>query len=652
MPIGSGTVRANVWRANVGNVPLYLLDTAVDGDSANNPDQLVTDRLYGGHEEDRIKQELLLGVGGYRALDALGILPEVFHLNEGHAGFAALEAIRRAMTDHGLSFAEAIEAVRPSVVFTTHTPVPAGIDRFSRGLVEKYLGWWCDACGITVDDLMAIGLGPDGDPEMFNLAAMCLRLAGSANGVAKLHGVVSREMFNEVWPGTPVDEVPISSVTNGVHASTWVSTKQGELLSRYLGPDWANAAPERWTALSEVSHSELWAVRNDRKERLVEFARERARSASSRRGLRDSELRWCDSLLDPEALTIGFARRFATYKRATLLLRDPARFRAMLLDLDRPVQFVFAGKAHPADEPGKNFIHQIASFASSPEIRDRIVFIENYDIDAGRALTQGVDVWLNTPLRPMEACGTSGMKASLNGALNCSVLDGWWDELFRPDAGWAIPSDDANDNQEVRDDRESAWLFDLLEQEVIPSYYDRGPDGIPHDWMARVKANLIHVAPQVTASRMMRDYVEGSYVPAAARTVAVRDGGFALAREVAEWRTRVTNAWSDVKVTNVEWPARDATLGQPTPVGVSVDLDGLDTHEVEVQLLSGPVDSGGELSNAKITVLDSDGRQGSVAHFSGLFTSDQAGAAGLAVRVVPRHRGLAAWTDLRLVRWA
>ncbi len=654
VPIGTSVVRARAWRAMVGSIPLHLLDTTVDGESDAEPDQLMTDRLYGGQSEDRIRQELLLGVGGYRLLDALGTAPDVFHLNEGHAGFLVLEAIRRAMLDQSLSFTEAIEYVRPSVVFTTHTPVPAGIDRFHRSLIETYLRWWCDACGVTVDDLMALGSEPGGDPEMFNLAAMSLRLAGSANGVSMLHGAVSREMFAAIWPDTPVDEIPIGSVTNGVHAGTWTSVEQADLLARTIGPDWAQRPPADWDAVHDIAGVELWGLRRAQRERLVTFVRERARAAAIRRGSRPSEVRWCDSLLDPEVLTIGFARRFATYKRATLLLRDPARFRALLLDADRPVQFVFAGKAHPADEPGKQFIQQVAAFASAPEIRDRMVFVENYDMDAGRFITQGVDVWLNTPLRPMEACGTSGMKAALNGALNCSVLDGWWDELFRPDLGWAIASDDSDADPETRDDRESAWLFELLEREVVPSFYDRGPDGLPAAWLDRVRNTLVGLGPHISATRMMRDYVEQHYEPAAARSSRAHEDHAAIARDLAAWRTRVTAAWPGMAVHDVEWPGGEAALGNPATVRTSILLNGLRADEVEVQLLSGAVGIDGDIASPHITVLApaAGADDTAPAVFEGSFTSDQAGDIGLAVRVVPHHRALGAWTELRLVRWA
>ena len=649
--LGGAPVRARVWIATVGSVPLYLLDTALNGSSDSSPDQLVADRLYGGGTEDRIRQELLLGVGGYRVLEALGRRPDVFHLNEGHAGFLVLEAIRRAIIDRGLNFSEAIEAVRPSIVFTTHTPVPAGIDRFSRELIERYLRWWCDDCGVTVDELMELGAEPGGDLSSFNLAAMSLRLAGAANGVSALHGSVSRQMFANLWPGAPVEEIPIGSVTNGVHAPTWVSNEQSDLLASSIGQDWARAAETTWSAVADVPDAELWRVRRLRRERLVAFSRRRAKAGAERRGARASETRWCDRLLDPDVLTIGFARRFATYKRATLLLGDADRLRALLLDARRPVQIVFAGKAHPSDEPGKDYIQQVAVFAADPDVRDRFVFVEDYDIDAARMLTQGADLWLNTPLRPMEACGTSGMKAALNGALNCSVLDGWWDELFRPEIGWAIPTFDTAPDHEARDARESDWLFDLLEREIIPLFYDRDGDGIPHGWIRRVKASLATLGPDVVATRMMRDYVERYYEPAVSRRNAAE--GDRAARELAAWRAKMTDAWPRVSIESVTWPEGDLRLGARVAVEAWVQLDGLDPRDVDVQLVVGSVEQGAEMRAPVIVSLaPDDSTANGLRRFSGSFSGQQAGTMGLSVRIVPDHHDLASWTDLRLLKWA
>ncbi len=526
-------VRAAIWRVSVDTVPLYLLDTDLDLNEA--PDQLVTDRLYGGESEQRIRQELLLGVGGMRALRLLGATPDVFHLNEGHAGFLALELIRIAMHDHGLSYDEAVVAVRPRLVFTTHTPVPAGIDRFPRDLVERYLAWWCRDTGRSIDQLMALGYEPGGDESMFNLAAMSMRLAGWAGGVSRLHGDVSRRMFAGLWPALPIDEVPIGSVTNGVHGRTWVGAEIDNLLTRAVGADWPEAGAERWQRATSLDAEELWAARTAARTRLVHHARRELRASVARRRGQASAASWADTVLDPHTLTIGFARRFATYKRATLLLHDLPRFRALVANPERPVQLVFAGKAHPADQPGKELLRAIATLADDPELRSRVVFLEDYDIDTARMLIQGCDVWLNNPLRPMEACGTSGMKSAYNGGLNVSVLDGWWDEWYAPERGWAIPSAHWIDEPAARDTAEADWLLDLLEQEVVPLFYQRMSGSPPYAWLARVKASLAGLGPLVSAQRMVRSYVESAYAPAAERGRAIAADGYSRARGLASW---------------------------------------------------------------------------------------------------------------------
>ncbi|MFN0152817.1 MAG: alpha-glucan family phosphorylase [Gaiella sp.] len=638
-------VHAAVWRASVDSVSLYLLDTEVEGNTG--ADQLVTDRLYGGGTEQRIRQELLLGVGGYRALRALGIEPDVFHLNEGHAGFLALEHIRWNMQERGLTYDEAVEAGRPQLVFTTHTPVPAGIDRFPRELVARYLDWWLSATGRTLDQFMELGAEPGGDHEVFNLAAMCLRLTGRANGVSKLHGAVSRKMFADVWPGLPTDEVPISSVTNGVHGRTWVSDDIDAILDDVVGWDWPSAAAARWSALADVSDERLWQARNAARSRLVAFARSRlTASTGRRRGA--SATWWCASALDPAALTIGFARRFATYKRATLLLQDGERLRRLLTDPQRPVQLVFAGKAHPADEPGKHLLREVARLADDPELRSRVVFVEDYDIDAGRMLTQGCDVWLNTPVRPFEACGTSGMKAALNGGLNLSVLDGWWDEWYDPEAGWAIPSADWVEDADARDTAEAEWIYELLEREVVPLFYERGDDGLPHEWVGRVRSTLTKLGPRVSADRMVAEYVERFYEPAARRSGELGADGMARARALAAWRVRTRAAWPGVSVPEVMVDEHDPRLGDQLAVTARVVTGELEPSEIEVEVVHGPVDPGGELTGVAVKRLTQDPGANT---WSGTVSCDRAGAFGLAVRAVPAHPDLASWLDLGLVAW-
>lgn len=491
-------VRCNVWRVQVGRISLYLLDTNVAGNSTEAG--TITDRLYGGDNEHRLRQEILLGIGGVRALRALGLEPDVFHTNEGHAGFLSLERIRELIAT-GLTFAEAMHAVRAGGIFTTHTPVPAGIDRFTIDLMKKYFTSFAGECGCTFDELMAVGQDGAGTP--FNMAVMGLRLADRANGVAQLHGKVSREMFSGLWPGLPVDKVPIGAITNGVHAPTWVGVHVGQLLARSVGPEWAEADATAWQGVDNLDAHDVLLARRQGRAALVAFVRSRVG----------------DELLNPHALTIGFARRFATYKRATLLLAQPDRLRALLLQSERPVQFVFAGKAHPADQAGKDMIRQIELFARELEVAHRFVFVPDYDMAVARVMYHGCDVWLNNPRRPLEACGTSGMKAALNGALNCSILDGWWDECYDGSNGWAIKSDENEPDLVARDHFEADSLFELLEREIVPLFYARDSHDVPHAWIAKMKDNWKSLGPFVTATRMVREYTTKLYEPAAAETL-------------------------------------------------------------------------------------------------------------------------------------
>lgn len=642
---------ARLWRADVGRVPLYLLDADVD---ENDPEgRSVTDRLYGGGTEHRIRQEILLGVGGVRALDAVGQLTQVFHTNEGHAGFLGLERIRRLIVNDGLGFDEAVEAVRAGTIFTTHTPVPAGIDRFPRELMERYFGQWAEDCGIAFDRLMAIGHMP-GEPAdaPFNMAVMGLRLAGMANGVSQLHGQVSRSMFHELWPGVPAEEAPIGSVTNGVHAFTWVSPEMNDLLTRHVLPTWNEAGEEDWARITNARDDELWRVRDQTRERLVGFVQQRLRDSLAAKGVSEPDMTWVDEVLDPRVLTIGFARRFATYKRATLLLDQPERLKALLLSPDRPIQLVFAGKAHPADDLGKAMIRQVVQFSADPAVRHRVAFVPDYDIAVARMLYQGSDVWLNNPRRPLEACGTSGEKAALNGALNLSILDGWWDEMYEGDNGWAIASAETYDDVDRRDRVEAESLFDLLERQIVPLFYDRFEGPVPRRWVRRVKSSLRSLGPRVGASRMVRDYVEEMYEPTAARADLLLDGSFDRARSLAQWKARVQAGWSSVRIESVESDGAAADLGVERQVDALVDLGPLGGDDVAVQLLHGPVGPNDELASTAIVTMKPTGGDDGRSRFTGSFTCEDAGRYGYTVRVVPSHPDLRDPAEMGCVAWA
>ncbi|MBD0744827.1 alpha-glucan family phosphorylase [Streptomyces sp. CBMA152] len=660
---GGRSLHAVVWIARVGRVPLLMLDSDVEENGPGERD--VTDRLYGGGSEHRLLQEMLLGIGGVRAVRAYCRIsghpePEVFHTNEGHAGFLGLERIRE-LAGEGLEFDAALESVRAGTVFTTHTPVPAGIDRFDRELVARHLGDDGELEGVDVARILQLGMEtyPGGEPNLFNMAVMGLRLAQRANGVSTLHGAVSRGMFAGLWPGFDPAEVPITSVTNGVHAPTWVAPEVFRLGARQVGAGRVEDAlsvggSPRWDAVADIPDAEIWELRRELREQLVLEVRERLYASWRGRGAGTAELGWVDGVLDPSVLTIGFARRVPSYKRLTLMLRDRDRLMELLLHPTRPVQIVVAGKAHPADDSGKRLVQELVRFADDPRVRHRIVFLPDYGMAMAKRLYPGCDVWLNNPLRPLEACGTSGMKAALNGCLNLSVLDGWWDEWFEPDFGWAIPTaDGAATDEDRRDQLEATALYDLIEDRVAPRFYDRGADGLPGRWIEMVRETLAALGPKVLAGRMVREYVERLYAPAAR---AHRSLEHDTARELAAWKSRVREAWPQVGVDHVEALAAtalngNAELGSTLSLRVCVRLGGLQPDDVEVQAVSGRVDAADTIGEARTVALkpaggpDLEGRW----VYEGPLALDRTGAYGYTVRVLPAHRLLATGADLGLV---
>ncbi|WP_036331254.1 alpha-glucan family phosphorylase [Microbispora sp. ATCC PTA-5024] len=652
---GGRALHAQIWVAQVGRVPLLLLDSDVAENDAAARD--VTDRLYGGGTDHRLMQELLLGVGGVRALRAYCRItghpePEVFHTNEGHAGFLGLERIRE-LTEARLSFEEALEAVRAGTVFTTHTPVPAGIDRFPVEMIARQFGGSNAWPTVAVDRILELGAepdGPDSDKAVFNMAVMGMRLAQRVNGVSELHGKVSREMFQGLWPGFDVDEVPIGSITNGVHAPSWVGREIMELAGREL-PGMIDRT-QGWEGVQKLSDADIWGIRGRLRAGLVEEARRRMKRSWRQRGATEAELGWIDEALDPGVLTIGFARRVPSYKRLTLMLSDPDRLRRLLLDPDKPVQIVIAGKAHPADEGGKKLIQQIVRFADQEDVRHRIVFLPDYDMALGRLMVTGSDVWMNNPLRPLEACGTSGMKAALNGGLNLSIRDGWWDEWYDGTNGWAIPSADGVVDPERRDELEASALYDIIEREVADRFYDRAPDGLPRRWLEMVKHTLSSLGPKVLAGRMLRDYVVDLYAPAASSARALAGDGFDNAKLFAAWKLRVGRAWPGVRVEHVEATGIGDTpeLGARLEIHATIALGELSPEDVQVQAAYGRVGTHDELIapshvTLKADSADDDGR----AHYTGVVPLDRTGAFGYTVRVVPSHPLMASPAELGLI---
>ena len=624
---GGRMLHARIWHAKVGRVPLLLLDSDIAENDGDPGLRGVTDRLYGGDQDHRIRQEILAGVGGVRAVRRFCELtghprPEVFHTNEGHAGFLGLERIRELLSTTDLDFEQALSAVRAGTVFTTHTPVPAGIDRFPVDLVQHYFGNDRLLPGVPVRRILA--LGAEDNPGMFNMAHMGLRLAQRANGVSALHGTVTRQMFAKLWPGFDTYEVPIGSVTNGVHGPTWTAREIADV---------------------DLTDAQLWELRARLRRRLVAEVRRRLRTAWLQRGASALELGWVDSVFDPDVLTVGFARRVPTYKRLTLMLRDARRLRELLLHADRPVQVVVAGKSHPADEGGKALIKQIVRFADDPAVRHRIVYLPGYDMSMARYLYWGCDVWLNNPIRPLEACGTSGMKSALNGGLNLSIRDGWWDEFYDGSNGWAIPTADGVTDVDRRDDLEAAALYDLLGNQVAPLFYDRDADGVPAGWLAMVRHTLDSLGPKVQADRMVREYVEDYYMPAATAVAKVRDDDFAGARELAHYQVRIGTSWPRVRVLGGELIVAGATppvIGAMAHVRATIDLAGLTPSDVDVQVVVGRVDDTGELRDV-VTASMSPATDGE-------YTADlrlpHAGALGYTVRVLPHHGLLATPAEL------
>ncbi|MFI1211328.1 glycosyltransferase family 1 protein [Streptomyces sp. NPDC020802] len=657
---GGTALHARVWLAQVGRVPLLLLDSDVEENDLG--ERGVTDRLYGGGSEHRLLQEMLLGIGGVRAVRTYCRLtgharPEVFHTNEGHAGFLGLERIHE-LSYEGLGFDAALEAVRAGTVFTTHTPVPAGIDRFDRELVARHFGPDAELPRIDVERVLRLGMEtyPGGEPNLFNMAVMGLRLGQRANGVSLLHGHVSREMFSGLWPGFDPDEVPITSVTNGVHAPTWVAPEVFRLGARQIGVQRTQDAmtvggSDRWDAVADIPDQDIWDLRRVLREKLVTEVRERLHASWRQRGAGTAELGWIDGVLDPDVLTIGFARRVPSYKRLTLMLRDRDRLMDLLLHPERPIQIVVAGKAHPADDGGKRLVQELVRFADDPRVRHRIVFLPDYGMAMAQKLYPGCDIWLNNPLRPLEACGTSGMKAALNGCLNLSVLDGWWDEWFQPDFGWAIPTADGTAvDDDRRDELEATALYDLLEQRVAPRFYEHGQEGLPDRWIEMVRQTLTHLGPKVLAGRMVREYVERLYTPAA---LAHRAMDRSSAGELAEWKARVRAAWPHVTVDHVETTAATSTaeLGSTLSLRVRVGLGDLVPDDVEVQAVSGRVDAEDRITDGSAVPLkpvggpDLEGRW----LYEGPLSLDRTGSFGYTVRILPAHRLLASGAELGLV---
>ena len=633
----AGPVFIQVWSLEVGRIKLYLLDTNIPENQLPQ-DRDITDSLYGGDTDTRMRQEIVLGIGGMRALQAMGLKPTVFHMNEGHSAFLALEQIRLLMRDAKLTFEEALEAARGSNVFTTHTPVPAGIDLFDPGLMYHYFSEYCAEIGTDFQQMMALGRRNVFDRgERFSMAVLALNTSCYRNAVSRLHRQVSQEMFHDLWPQLPIWEVPITSITNGVHLPSWLNGDLASLYDQYLQPDWRERFndPDIWAQVQEIPDEELLEAHRRRKRRLISFVRARQHESALRRQASAAEVRRAGEVLDPNAFTIGFARRFATYKRATLIFRDVERLKRILLHKEMPVQIVIAGKAHPKDQPGKSYIREVVQLSRDPDLWKHVVFVEDYDMKVGRELVQGVDLWLNNPRRGEEACGTSGMKAAINGVLNLSILDGWFDEAYEHLGGWAIG--EREPYSEDQDGLHASAIYYLLESEVVPMFYEQREQS-PREWVRRMKQSLMYISPNFDCRRMVRDYMTQLYEPAHLQHLRVLQAGYGTVRDRARWTSRVREVWDSVRFVGGDFgPAGSVTSGKPVPMRAAIDLAGLTPEDVRVEVVMGRIDSNGHLEETEVMVLPAIEQQGPVAIFGRDIVPERTGRLGYALRVSPNH---------------
>jgi len=660
-------VIAQIWHVAIGRVELYLLDTNVH---ANAPmDRMITSSLYGGDRELRIRQEIMLGIGGLKALSAMGIRPAVCHMNEGHAAFMALERIRELRSEQNMTFDEAVEAARAGNVFTIHTPVKAGLDEFRVELMDKYFGSYFPKLGINRKRFLALGrVLPDDDSEPFKMPVLALRLSSCANGVSKLHGRISRGIWGSIWPGVPHDEIPIISITNGIHAKNWVADDIDSLYEKYLGPHWADEGMSKaiWEGIDQMPDEEIWRAHQRCKDELIVFARSRLKAQMQRRGTYHTELNHAEEVLDPEALTIGFARRFASYKRGNLLLRDPQRLTQLLTNQSRPIQIIFAGKAHPKDTEGKDIIRQIVHFAGQQSVRRRIVFLEDYDMDIARALVRGVDLWLNNPRRPMEASGTSGMKAAVNGVLNISTSDGWWCEGYTRGGGWVIGASETYDDSDYQDLVESQAIYDLLENEVIPLFYTRTVDNLPRAWIHRVKTSIKWIAPRFNTHRMVAEYTRRFYNLATAKWRFLTAEACTKAKAISNWKSAVREAWPEFSVKDVIMEVHNGDgskqlnpkqpqlkVGSQLSVRALVRLGKASPSDVSVELYHGPVDTWDNIRDGASVHMDYERPADETGEhwFAGSMPCTKTGQQGVAVRILPRHTDLANPYEMGLILW-
>ncbi|MFH1212980.1 MAG: alpha-glucan family phosphorylase [Candidatus Neomarinimicrobiota bacterium] len=648
------TVYARIWKAQVGRIPLYLLDTNIAENSDG--DKKITAELYGGNAETRIQQEIILGMGGFHALKLVNTPASICHMNEGHSAFSGLERIRSVVKNAGLTFYEALEIIKAASVFTTHTPVQAGIDIFHSDLIRRYFDDYCRDVGIEMDELLALGRSdPDDNSEQFSMAILAINLSSKTNAVSKLHGEVAQEMWKSLWPNILTKEIPICYVTNGTHQASWISQEMSELFDRYLGPDWHREPADTgiWKKIEKIPDGELWSTHERRRERLVAFARKQLSKQYVALGKPQHMVSRVKSILNTDALTIGFARRFASYKRAYLLFSDPERLAKILTNKAFPVQIIIAGKAHPHDEEGKQVIRRILKLSHEEPFYQHVAFLENYDMNMARYLVQGCDLWINTPRRGLEACGTSGMKAAANGVLNFSTIDGWWDEIYRPGIGWAIGTREIYDDNEYWDRQEANIIYNVLENEIIPAFFQRDSDDLPRGWITLMKASMKEICPQYNSNRMLYDYTNHLYFPAAVRAKKLGDNQYALSKELAHWKEKMRDNWDSIRFLNITaGPITDLSVKSPLEIKAEIYLDGLQAEDLDVQIYYGRVDSDGTIVDGNFismnvdTVIDN-----KKIIYAGQIDEWESGLNGYTIRIIPKHSALEHPFEDGLIHW-
>ncbi len=648
------TVFFQAWRVNVGRTKLYLLDTNIPENSEWS--RKITAQLYGGDREMRIRQEIVLGIGGVRMLGAIGIKPAVYHMNEGHSAFAVFERIRALREEEGLSFNEAVELVRATNIFTTHTPVAAGNDTFHPDLVSAYFEQFTGAVGISLDVLLGFGRqDPRDKAEDFCMTVLALRLSNYNNGVSRLHASVSRHIWQRVWPKTMEQDLPIAHVTNGIHIPSWISKEMAENYARYLGPRWIEDPDNKmvWEKVNRIPDTELWRAHEKAREHLIAFARNRLKKQLSNRGVSNRDLHIASEVLNSEVLTIGFARRFAPYKRANLILKDIDRLERILTNRKFPVQIIFAGKAHPQDQMGKEIIKQVVQTVNRETLRDHMIFIEDYDMEVARHMVQGVDVWLNTPRRPLEACGTSGMKAVANGAIHFSVLDGWWDEGYNPDVGWAIGNGEVYDDPDFQDYVESQALYDIIEKDIAPLFYEVDSNGIPRKWISMIKASMHELSPKFNTHRMVTEYWDRFYVPSAQRYFQLTYNGNRLLKDLALWREKIMYNWSEVAIRDIRMAELEEILtNDPYHVEADIYLGELSPEDVAVELYYGRLNPENQFVDRSISTMNPvKEMEGRVFRYECDIHFKEVGYFGLNIRITPNHPNPESRHAMGLVVW-